>query len=106
MTTWSLPIGRLFGVNVRLHVAFFFLLGVVWITEAGTPPVAPERGLALLGIIFAAVILHELGHALVARHEGVKVRAIILLPIGGVTLMDDATLATEESGEGARWQRD
>jgi Zn-dependent protease/CBS domain-containing protein len=111
MTTWSIPVGRIFGVNVRLHVTFLFLLMVVWFTESAAPAgVGPERGLALLGIIFGSVVLHELGHALVAMHEHVTVRAIILLPIGGVTLMDDVPYApsgAEGSSEGeARWRRD
>ena len=47
------------------------------------------RGVALVAIIFGCVVLHELGHALVAQRSGVAVRSIILLPIGGVTLMED-----------------
>jgi len=110
MTTWSIPIGRIFGVNVRLHVTFLFLLLVVWFTESAAPAgVSPERGLALLGIIFGSVVLHELGHALVGMHERVSVRAIVLLPIGGVTLMDDMQSATIPAGQSegdARWRRD
>ena len=47
------------------------------------------RGLVLVIIIFACVVAHELGHALVARRYGLVVRAILLLPIGGMTLMEE-----------------
>ena len=49
-----------------------------------------RRVLALVGIIFGAVVLHELGHALVAMREGLHAKAIILLPIGGITLLEDS----------------
>jgi len=87
---WSIPAGRIFGVSIRIHLTFFFLLIFVWMTESlvkGGAGVA--RGLALVAMIFGSVILHELGHALVALHSGVPVRSIILLPIGGITLMDE-----------------
>lgn len=107
MTTWSIPVGRLFGINLRLHLTFLFLLVVVWFTESAAPAgVAPERGLALLGIIFGSVLLHEMGHALVAMHERVTVRAIVLLPIGGVTLMDEMPYDAPEGQGGPRWRRD
>ena len=35
-------------------------------------------GVALVAIIFGCVVLHELGHAMVARRSGVAVRSIIL----------------------------
>jgi len=90
MRSWSIPAGRLFGVDIRIHLTFLFLLAFVWFTQSvsmGANGVL--RGVALVAIIFGCVVLHELGHALVARHSGVAVRAIVLLPIGGVTLMDD-----------------
>lgn len=87
---WSFPAGRLFGVDVRIHLTFLFLLAFVWFTEsAAIGPSGAARGLALVGIIFGCVVLHELGHALVARRYGLVVRSILLLPIGGMTLMED-----------------
>ncbi len=90
MRSWSIPAGRLFGVDIRIHLTFVFLLAFVWFTQSvsmGTS--GAVRGVALVAIIFGCVVLHELGHALVARRSGVAVRSIILLPIGGVTLMED-----------------
>jgi Zn-dependent protease/CBS domain-containing protein len=90
MRSWSIPIGRLFGVELRLHLTFFFLLMFVWFTQSSANGVLlAARGLALVGIVFGSVVLHELGHALVAIRAGVKVRGIVLLPIGGITFMED-----------------
>src|SRR5450631_1666688 len=90
MRGWSFPAGKLFGVDIRIHITFLFLLGFVWFSESVSMGASgPGRGLALVGIIFGCVVLHELAHAVVARRNGVAVRSIILLPIGGVTLMED-----------------
>jgi Zn-dependent protease/CBS domain-containing protein len=90
MRGWSFPAGRLFGVDIRIHVTFLFLLGFVWFSESLNMGVTgPGRGLALVVIIFGCVVLHELAHAVVAKRSGITVRSIILLPIGGVTLMED-----------------
>ena len=64
------------------------------------------RGLALVAIIFGCVVLHELGHALVAARSGVAVRSIILLPIGGVTLMEDTGSITpiRRATSASRWR--
>ena len=90
MRGWSFPAGRLFGVDIRIHVTFLFLLGFVWFSESLNMGVSgPGRGLALVAIIFGCVIVHELAHAVVAKRSGIVVRSIILLPIGGVTIMED-----------------
>ncbi len=87
---WSFPAGRLFGVDVRIHLTFLFLLAFVWFTGSATMGTGGAfRGVVLVAIIFACVVLHELGHALVARRYGLVVRSIILLPIGGMTLMEE-----------------
>ncbi len=89
MRSWSIFAGRFFGVEFRIHLTFLFLLFFVLITESAVSgSMGVMRGLALVAIIFGSVILHELGHVVVAVRSGVPVRAIMLLPIGGVTLMD------------------
>jgi len=87
---WSFPAGRLFGVDVRIHLTFLFLLAFVWFTQSATMGSSgAARGLILVLIIFGCVVAHELGHALVARRYGLVVRSILLLPIGGMTLMEE-----------------
>lgn len=87
---WSFPAGKIFGVEIRIHLTFLFLLVFVWFTQSAAMGTAgPARGLALVAIVFGSVVLHELGHAVLARRYGIVVRGIILLPIGGVTLMEE-----------------
>src|SRR5882672_9273230 len=104
MRSWSIPAGRLFGIEIRIHLTFFFLLLFVWSAESTTQDVTTAlRALGLVGVIFASVILHELGHALVARRAGVPAKGIILLPIGGVTILDESQAITESD---STWKRD
>ncbi len=92
MKGWSFPAGRLFGVDIRIHLTFVFLLVFVWFTQSVSMGAGGAmRGLALIAIVFGSVVLHELGHAVVARRNGLAVQAIILLPIGGVTLMEETS---------------
>lgn len=83
---WSLPIGRVFGITVSVHVTFLLLL--LWVGVGSYREHQQWReaaaGLGLLLAVFASVVLHELGHALTARRFGVATKDIILLPIGGV----------------------
>ncbi|MGO9127461.1 MAG: site-2 protease family protein [Terriglobales bacterium] len=105
MRNWSIPAGRIFGVELRIHLTFFFLLFFVWLTESASHgPASAGRGLALVGIVFTSVVLHELGHALVATHAGLPAKAIILLPIGGITLLDETQQPLEPGL--LTWKRD
>jgi Zn-dependent protease/CBS domain-containing protein len=105
MRNWSIPAGRIFGVELRIHLTFFFLLLFVWLTESASHgPASAGRGLALVGIVFASVVLHELGHALIATHAGLPAKAIILLPIGGITLLDESQQPLEPGV--LTWKRD
>jgi len=105
MRNWSIPIGKLFGVEVRLHFTFVFLLAFIWMAESSMKSNStPGRVLGLVGIIFGGVVVHELGHALVAMREGLHAKAIILLPIGGITLLEDSQPAAPTGH--ATWKRD
>jgi len=104
MRSWSIPVGRLFGIDIRIHLTFLFLLVFVWIVgSANQDATAALRGLGLVGIIFGSVVLHELGHALVARGSGIPAKAIILLPIGGITILDEAHAIPDPLNA---WKRD
>lgn len=105
MRNWSIPAGRLFGVELRIHLSFFFLfIFVLWTNPAHQSAAAGPRSLALVGIIFACVVVHELAHALIGMHAGIPAKAVILLPIGGVTLMDETRQSAQPGAQ--TWKRD
>jgi Zn-dependent protease/CBS domain-containing protein len=104
MRSWSIPVGRLFGIEIRIHLTFLFLLVFLFSTEAATQDAtAALRVLGLVGILFGSVVLHELGHALVARGSGIPAKGIILLPIGGITIVDEAQAIPDPINA---WKRD
>jgi stage IV sporulation protein FB len=83
--SWSIPLGRVFGSEIRIHLTFLILLG--WIGAAGYAEGGPSGaldGMAFTVAVFACVTLHELGHAVAARRYGIATPDITLLPIGGL----------------------
>ena len=87
MRNWSIPAGRLFGVELRIHLTFFFLLLFVWVTESASHgPASAGRGLALVGTdLRSAWSCTNWDTRSWRMHAGVPAKAIILLPIGGIT---------------------
>jgi Zn-dependent protease/CBS domain-containing protein len=87
---WAWRLGSVAGIDLYLHVTFVALL--VWIAVShlgqrhGLPGVA--GALALNLAVFGVVVLHELGHALVARRFGINTRDITLWPIGGIARLE------------------
>ena len=83
----SLRIGRVLGIPIRIHFTFLILL--LWF---GTSSAGEGRGfvsgVVWMILLFGCVVLHELGHAAMARRFGVETREIVLYPIGGVARLD------------------
>jgi Zn-dependent protease/predicted transcriptional regulator len=91
MRTWSIPVGRIFGVEIRIHLSFILLLFFAGLGQRGTiVPLSPGHGAVLAAVIFASVLLHELLYVLATRKSGSAVRAIVLFPICGVPIFEES----------------
>ncbi len=87
---WSFSLGRVLGIELRIHATFLLLLAFVTLAQwlrSGDVRVALV-GLAFFSALFLCVVLHEYGHALMARRYGVATHDITLLPIGGLARLE------------------
>jgi Zn-dependent protease/CBS domain-containing protein len=100
-------LGKLFGIQVRLHYSWFIIFTLITWTLATSyfPVTYPAWSLTTkiaAGIItsllfFASVLAHELAHSLVGRANGIPVKSITLFIFGGVAQMTrEATKASAE----------
>ena len=85
---WSLHVATVMGIPIRIHFSFLILLAWFALVSSGQGA-GVVGGLLALVLLFSLVLLHELGHAAMARVFGVKTRDIVLYPIGGVARMED-----------------
>lgn len=86
---------RIFGIPIRLH--FTFLLLLVFLVFIGVGGKQSGLTTALyIAALFASVLLHEIGHALVARWHGVRTTEIVMYPIGGVSRLEKQPAARQE----------
>ena len=100
MKGWSIPVGRLFGAELRVHIFSFGLLLPIWITRPVSHTNDALRGVALMLLMLGSALLHEMAHILVALRNGVQVRSIVLLPFGGVSIMEGTPLASRKPDAG------
>ena len=87
---WSVRLGEIAGIRLQVH--FTFVIFMLWIVLSGllqgkSQEVVLANGVFMLGL-FGCVMLHELGHALVAKRYGIRTKDITLLPIGGVARLE------------------
>jgi len=87
---WSLKLGRIAGIKLTVHWTFLIIIAWVIISELNKGSDWGTIGLTIAYVltIFACVVLHELGHALMARRYNIPTKSITLLPIGGVASLE------------------
>ncbi len=101
MGGWTFALGRVFGVEIRLHTFFLILLlpSALWASAEGRPVL---RGCLLWGLLLAAVLLRELVRAIAAACLGLDLRRVILLPTGGLQIYGSADTEGRANAPAAR----
>jgi len=102
----QIKLGRIAGIEIGLHYSWFIIAILIALSlKDQFRTVNPDWSPALMWVIalvtavlfFAALLLHELAHSLVAKSRGLKVRAITLFALGGVSQIEsEATDAKSE----------
>jgi Zn-dependent protease len=82
MPQFSWKLGRVAGIDLFLHPSMLLL--PLWVALQGGDGFA----MVVTALVFGCVVLHELGHALMARSYGIGTADITLYPIGGVARLD------------------
>jgi len=87
---WSWKLGRFAGIDAYVHTSFLLLVAwAAWAAYQGAGTgMAAVLGVVFLVGVFGSVLLHEFGHALTARHYGIRTRRIVLWPMGGVAQLE------------------
>jgi Zn-dependent protease/CBS domain-containing protein len=95
----SYKLGTLFGIRLGVNASWFLILFLLIVlfhapvrdTIAGGETAAYLMTLGLPAVFFGSIVLHEVGHALMARREGIGVSGIDLFFFGGLMKMDQDT---------------
>ncbi len=93
---WSLPLGRLFGINIRVHILFpVVALGMILRValqkdgkDWGVPAGAWQDVAMLIGLLFFSVLLHEFGHCFAGRWMEGEAEDILIWPLGGLAYVE------------------
>ena len=86
-------IGKVFGIKVQLHWTFVMLLLFGLFLLAVTPELIYL--FIVIVLLFVCVFIHELAHSITAKRNGINIKKIVLLPIGGASVMDTDDIAPE-----------
>src|SRR4051794_24683525 len=81
---WSLPVARLFGVEVRVHLAYPLVVLPLILRASIQNNVAWNESIAVSAIITLSILAHEFGHVFAARYVGGESDEIMLWPLGGL----------------------
>lgn len=98
MNRQGISIGRVLGIPIVLDYSWFLIFALVaWTLASGYYPSEFKNwptaeywlvGVATAIVFFLSVVLHELGHSIVARHYGIPVSSIKLFVFGGVSQIE------------------
>ena len=90
----SIQLARVFGIRVGVHPSWFFVLFlIIWFQSRNYGAAFPDDNVAFALatasalLFFASVVLHELGHGVVAVRNGIAIDGIDLWLLGGVAKM-------------------
>src|ERR1700679_2109819 len=83
MRGWSFPVGRILGVDVRIHM-FFLLLLVMSVSYTSVAGISGARGFALWLLLLFAVVVREVARAVASTWFGLEVSGLLLLPTGAL----------------------
>jgi hypothetical protein len=100
--SWSISLGSLFGIAIRVHILFPFVALALVLRAAFHPGndkpqlfgfAVPDSGTALdmillMGLLFGSVLIHELGHCLGARYVEGDAHEVLLWPLGGLAPLE------------------
>jgi Zn-dependent protease len=91
---WSIPLGRLFGITIRVHLLYpIVTLGLVLRVAYPSSSSGYTEGawigmLALSGLLLISVVLHEFGHCFAARSVDGEANEVLIWPLGGLANVD------------------
>jgi Zn-dependent protease/CBS domain-containing protein len=95
MSRHGIPLGRIFGISIDLDYSWFLIVGLLtWMLAASYFPAEFPGwssgeywliGLVTAVMLFVSVLIHELGHSVVAQGFGIPVPRITLFLFGGVS---------------------
>lgn len=95
----AIPIGRIFGISIDLDYSWFLIIGLLtWLLAVSYYPVEFKNwsvgeywvmGAITAVMLFVSVLIHELGHSVVAKHFGIPVPRITLFVFGGVSQISE-----------------
>ena len=98
MTRHNIPLGRIFGIQIGLDYSWFVIFALLtWMLAVSyypnefknwSPLLYWLTGAATAIMLFVSVLLHELGHSVIALHYKILVRSITLFLFGGVAQIE------------------
>ena len=96
----GVPVARLFGIEIRLHLSWIFIIAIVTVTVGGRLGSLDSTDASLAWVIGAVaalgflgtVVAHELAHALVSRRAGMPIEGITVHFIGSPSVVPALTV--------------